>query len=58
MFPLSFIRDPNSIRTLEAFDKAVEWASQGQFKDDDIEEAKLSIFSSVRLETNFTDLLF
>ena len=44
-----FFRDPNNIRTLEAFDQAVEWASQGKFKDEDIEEAKLSVFSSVQL---------
>ena len=42
-------RDPNNVRTLEAFEQSVEWASQGNFKDEDIEEAKLSIFSSVCL---------
>ena len=33
--------------TLEAFDHAVDWAHQGSFTDQDINEAKLSIFSQV-----------
>jgi len=47
IFSFFSYRDPNSVRTLEAFDHAVEWASQGKFKDEDIEEAKLSVFSSI-----------
>ena len=40
-------RDPNTSRTLDAFTQSVDWATQGQFKDDDINEAKLSVFSAV-----------
>ncbi|KAI0212017.1 Presequence protease, mitochondrial [Lamellibrachia satsuma] len=40
-------RDPNSMKTLDAFDGAVDWAVNGSFTQDDIDEAKLSIFSQV-----------
>ncbi|KAK2188953.1 hypothetical protein NP493_119g07062 [Ridgeia piscesae] len=40
-------RDPNSMKTLEAFDGAVDWAVNGSFTQADIDEAKLSIFSQV-----------
>lgn len=47
IFSFFSYRDPNTVRTLEAFDQAVEWASNGNFKNEDIEEAKLSVFSSI-----------
>ncbi|XP_071792109.1 presequence protease, mitochondrial-like [Asterias amurensis] len=40
-------RDPNSLQTLEAFDRSVEWAIEGPFSQQDIDEAKLSVFSAV-----------
>ncbi|ESN95019.1 hypothetical protein HELRODRAFT_193706 [Helobdella robusta] len=40
-------RDPNLTRSLESFSKSVDWACGGQFKDADVGEAKLSLFSSV-----------
>ena len=35
------------MKTLDAFDGAVDWAVNGSFTQDDIDEAKLSIFSQV-----------
>lgn len=40
-------RDPNSIETLQSFGKAVDWAKSGKFTQQDIDEAKLSVFSAV-----------
>ena len=40
-------RDPNSMKTLAAFDGAVDWAVDGSFTQSDVDEAKLSIFSQV-----------
>jgi Zn-dependent M16 (insulinase) family peptidase len=33
--------------SLEAFDRSVLWAAQGQFADRDIDEAKLSLFQGI-----------
>lgn len=41
------LRDPNSVQTLSAFRKGVDWAKSGQFSQQDIDEAKLSVFSAV-----------
>lgn len=40
-------RDPNSVQTLSAFHKGIDWAKSGQFTQQDIDEAKLSVFSAV-----------
>nr|XP_056713996.1 presequence protease, mitochondrial [Euleptes europaea] len=40
-------RDPNSIATLGAFEKAAEWARRGNFTQQDIDEAKLAVFAAV-----------
>ncbi|KAG8443350.1 hypothetical protein GDO86_011952 [Hymenochirus boettgeri] len=40
-------RDPNSLSTLSTFQNAVEWAKSGKFTQQDIDEAKLSVFSAV-----------
>ncbi|XP_063159491.1 presequence protease, mitochondrial isoform X1 [Candoia aspera] len=40
-------RDPNSLNTLAAFEKAAEWAKIGKFTQQDIDEAKLAVFASV-----------
>lgn len=35
------------MQTLSAFRRGVEWAKSGQFTQQDIDEAKLSVFSAV-----------
>lgn len=40
-------RDPNSLETLEVFDKSVEWAARGGFSDTDVEEAKITVFQQI-----------
>lgn len=35
------------MQTLSVFEKAVDWAKSGAFTQQDIDEAKLSVFSSV-----------
>ncbi|XP_049632256.1 presequence protease, mitochondrial isoform X1 [Suncus etruscus] len=47
IFTLYSYRDPHSIETLQSFAKAVDWAKAGRFSQQDIEEAKLSVFSAV-----------
>ena len=39
--------DPNTIETLKAFQDCIAWAVSGSFSDDDIDEAKLGVFSQV-----------
>ena len=39
--------DPNTIETLKAFEDCIKWAANGSFSDDDIDEAKLGVFSQV-----------
>lgn len=40
-------RDPRATETLQSFAKAVDWAKSGRFTQQDIDEAKLSVFSAV-----------
>ncbi|XP_074214426.1 presequence protease, mitochondrial isoform X4 [Camelus bactrianus] len=47
MFTLYSYRDPRSTETLQSFVKAVDWARSGRFTQQDIDEAKLSVFSAV-----------
>ncbi|KAM4551302.1 presequence protease, mitochondrial [Odontesthes bonariensis] len=47
LFSFYSYRDPNSTQTLSAFRKGVAWAKSGQFTQQDIDEAKLSVFSAV-----------
>ncbi|XP_017284999.1 presequence protease, mitochondrial [Kryptolebias marmoratus] len=47
VFSFYSYRDPNSMQTLSAFRKGVEWAKSGQFSQQDVDEAKLSVFSAV-----------
>ena len=42
-------RDPNSHATLKAFRQCIEWAMEGKFSDEDVNEARLSLFSKVML---------
>lgn len=47
IFTFFSYRDPHSTETLQSFAKAVEWAKSGSFSQQDIDEAKLSVFSAV-----------
>ncbi|XP_075954353.1 presequence protease, mitochondrial isoform X2 [Anarhichas minor] len=47
LFTFYSYSDPNSVQTLSAFRKGVDWAKSGQFTQQDIDEAKLSVFSAV-----------
>ncbi|XP_077347236.1 presequence protease, mitochondrial [Lithobates pipiens] len=47
IFTFFSYRDPNSLSTLSAFDKSIDWAKSGAFSQQDVEEAKLSVFSTV-----------
>lgn len=47
LFSFYSYRDPNSMQTLSAFRKGIDWAKSGQFTQQDIDEAKLSVFSAV-----------
>lgn len=47
LFSFYSYRDPNSVQTLSAFQKGIDWAKSGQFTQQDIDEAKLSVFSAV-----------
>ncbi|KAM5235046.1 presequence protease, mitochondrial [Ctenodactylus gundi] len=47
IFTFYSYRDPNSTETLQAFANAVDWAKSGKFTQQDIDEAKLSVFSAV-----------
>jgi len=40
-------RDPSFTNTLSAFTNSVDWVMSNKFSDIDLEEAKLSIFSSL-----------
>ncbi|XP_008844755.1 presequence protease, mitochondrial [Nannospalax galili] len=63
IFTLYSYRDPNFIETLQSFGKAVDWAKSGKFTQQNIDEAKLSVFSSVDLpvapsDKGMDDLLY
>ncbi|MEE6467170.1 hypothetical protein FKM82_007157 [Ascaphus truei] len=47
IFTFYSYRDPNLLSTLSSFEKAIEWAKSGTFTQEDIDEAKLSVFSAV-----------
>ncbi|XP_071232100.1 presequence protease, mitochondrial-like [Salvelinus alpinus] len=47
LFTFYSYRDPNSVQTLSTFRKSVDWVRLGQFTQQDIDEAKLSVFSAV-----------
>ncbi|DBA05101.1 TPA: hypothetical protein N0F65_000789 [Lagenidium giganteum] len=46
-FSLSSHYDPNTWKTLEAYDNALQWACDGHFTDRDVQEALLSLFASI-----------
>uniref|UniRef100_A0A3B1K4R2 Presequence protease, mitochondrial n=1 Tax=Astyanax mexicanus TaxID=7994 RepID=A0A3B1K4R2_ASTMX len=47
LFSFYSYRDPNCSQTLGAFRSGVDWARDGKFTQQDVDEAKLSIFSAV-----------
>lgn len=47
LFSFYSYRDPNCSQTLAAFRSGVDWARDGKFTQQDVDEAKLSIFSAV-----------
>ncbi|XP_008050953.2 presequence protease, mitochondrial [Carlito syrichta] len=47
LFTFYSYRDPHSTETLQAFGRAVDWAKSGKFTQQDVDEAKLSVFSAV-----------
>lgn len=47
IFSFYSYRDPNFEGTLSAFEDSIQWALEGKFTDQDIEEAKLSVFAEV-----------
>lgn len=51
-FTLSSHYDPNTWQTLTAFENALVWAADGRFSDRDVQEALLSIFSSIDAPTS------
>ncbi|XP_048873613.1 presequence protease, mitochondrial-like isoform X4 [Brienomyrus brachyistius] len=47
LFSFYSYRDPNCMQTLSTFSRAVEWAKNGKFSQQDVDEAKLSTFATV-----------
>jgi len=47
VFSFTSYRDPHTLNTLSKYEDAVNWLIQGSFTDEDINEAKLSVFQSV-----------
>ncbi|XP_072296648.1 presequence protease, mitochondrial isoform X2 [Eucyclogobius newberryi] len=47
LFTFYSYRDPQALQTLSAFRRGVDWAKAGTFSQQDIDEAKLSVFSAV-----------
>ena len=43
-----YCSDPHSLDTINRFHESIDWASSGSFTAEDIEEAKLSVFSQVQ----------
>ena len=46
-FSFSSYRDPNCAKTADVFQSCVEWAADARFTDEDVAQAKLSLFSSI-----------
>ena len=45
-----YCSDPHSLDTIDRFHESIDWASSGSFTVEDVEEAKLSVFSQVQEE--------
>lgn len=48
LFLFSFLRDPNVSKTLDSFNASVDWLVKTKHSDQDIDEAKLGVFSEVK----------
>ena len=44
---ISFFRDPNFVETSQSFENCIDWAINGNFSDQDVDKAKLGVFSQV-----------
>ena len=44
---LAFCRDPHSTQTLKVFEDSIEWAAKGSFTQQELEQAKISVFQAV-----------
>ena len=51
-FNILCYRDPNCQCTLDTFRRSAEWAARGEFTEQDVSEALLSVFSKVRHRCN------
>jgi len=40
-------RDPHTLQTYKAFERAIQWAVEGKMSEQDMKEAKLKVFSNV-----------
>ena len=47
LFSLLSYRDPHILRTLSVYDDAIDWAVRGDFNDEAIKEAQLSVFADL-----------
>ncbi|XP_073256731.1 presequence protease, mitochondrial-like [Porites lutea] len=47
IFSFYSYRDPNFEETLSAFEHSVQWAAEGKFTEQDIEEAKISVLAQI-----------
>ncbi|XP_041378980.1 LOW QUALITY PROTEIN: presequence protease, mitochondrial-like [Gigantopelta aegis] len=47
IFSFFSYRDPNSLETLDRFQSSIDWVTKGTFSQEDVDEAKLSVFSQV-----------
>lgn len=52
LFSYYSYRDPNSVKSLETFGKAGEFGASNEWKDQDLDEAKLTIFQSIDAPTS------
>ena len=51
LFSYYSYRDPNSLQTVDAFRRSIEWVKGGGFEESDVEEALLSLFSGIDAPT-------
>ncbi|GFN99728.1 presequence protease, mitochondrial [Plakobranchus ocellatus] len=47
VFSFFSYRDPNSLATLDVFQRCVQWATSGEISGEDIDEAKLGVFQKI-----------
>jgi Zn-dependent M16 (insulinase) family peptidase len=47
LFQFYSYRDPNSVETLDVYNRSVEWTMDGSFTEQDVDETKLSVFAQI-----------